>query len=270
MQIALCWLLRVCVCSLGWRSSVVTCEALIAARSGIASSSCDVWRLGLARNLLFSRTKHKVAPGVDVGTLVVRWVRYSLVCARFILFALGRVLHRKVEFRGANITVMAASGLWLQSWLTRFYCDLLGADCSSQRNCFVELMFGGFWRLGIARSLCCLAQSGSSKFVWCGWRVFWTRVLNELACQTTFWCSIMALQHWSFQRIHGGWAGISWDILKSSIIKEPVVQLILISRKWNCIFSYIFVIYSVDTSLRWWGTIFVNHYRMLMIRFRDE
>jgi hypothetical protein len=48
---------------------------------------------------------HKVAPGVDVGNLV------CATGAAFVRFALGRVLHYKVEFRFADRSGMAASML---------------------------------------------------------------------------------------------------------------------------------------------------------------
>jgi len=69
---------------------------------------------------------HKVASGVDVGNLVASGV--DAVFAHLRSLALRRVLHCKVEFRGADRTVMAASGSCLQSWLTQFFCDLQGAD----------------------------------------------------------------------------------------------------------------------------------------------
>ena len=57
---------------------------------------------------------------------------------RQVRLASGRVLHCKVEFRCADRTVMAASGLCLQSWLIQLHCDLQGNDGRSQGNCFVN------------------------------------------------------------------------------------------------------------------------------------
>ena len=59
------------------------------------------------------------------GTLSARRVWPSFVCAQ-------TRPARKVDFRGANRTVMAATGLSLQSCMTQFFCDLQGGDCRSQ------------------------------------------------------------------------------------------------------------------------------------------
>ena len=74
---------------------------------------------------------HKVALSVDVG---------NLVCATgvaFVRFALGRVLHCKVEFRCADCSGMAASMLLIA---VVHAVVLQGADCSWQWNCFVKVM----------------------------------------------------------------------------------------------------------------------------------
>ena len=42
-------------------------------------------------------------------------------------------------YRKLQVRVMAASGLLVQSWLTRFYCPLRGSDCRSHSNCFVKV-----------------------------------------------------------------------------------------------------------------------------------
>ena len=61
----------------------------------------DVWALGIAPNLFFSRTKW--LPASMLASWSVRRVR----------LAFGRVLHCKVQFRRADRNVMAASMLWI-------------------------------------------------------------------------------------------------------------------------------------------------------------
>ena len=102
VQIAVAWLLHVHVCGLGRRSSVVLCKAVIADRTGVVASR---WCLELRNRTQPCVFWHKVAPGVDVGNLV------CATGASFVRFALGRLLHRKVEFRGADRSGMAASML---------------------------------------------------------------------------------------------------------------------------------------------------------------
>ena len=79
--------------------------------------------LGIAQNPTFSRAK--CLPVAMWGTLSARRVWPSFVCAQ-------TRPTRKVDFRGANRTVMAATGLSLQSCMTQFFCDLQGGDCRSQ------------------------------------------------------------------------------------------------------------------------------------------
>ena len=66
-QIALQWLLRGYVCSLGRRSSMVICKAVIADRSGTAVSRWCLCVWNRTKPCVFS---HKKAPGVDGGNLV--------------------------------------------------------------------------------------------------------------------------------------------------------------------------------------------------------
>ena len=77
------WLLHVHVCSLGQRSSIVICKAVIADRSGIAASQSG------------SRRRYGEPRLCD-------WCGLRS-------FALKRVLHCKVEFRRADCSGMAAS-----------------------------------------------------------------------------------------------------------------------------------------------------------------
>ena len=90
------------VCGLGRRSSVVLCKAVIADRTGGVASR---WCLELRNRTQPCVFSHKVAPGIDVGNLV------CATGASFVRFALGRLLHRKVEFKGADRSGMAASVL---------------------------------------------------------------------------------------------------------------------------------------------------------------
>ena len=91
--------------ALARRSSVVLCKAVIADRTGVVASR---WCLELRNRTQPCVFSHKVAPGIDVGNLVcatgASFVRFR--------FALGRLLHRKVEFKGADRSGMAAS-VWL-------------------------------------------------------------------------------------------------------------------------------------------------------------
>ena len=96
--------------------------------------SGDAWRLGIARNPLFSRMKSVRA--AMWGSLSVRRIQLRSS-------VLGRVLHCKIEVR------VAASCLCLQSWLMHLHCDLQGRDCTSQGKLLRQ---GDAWRLGTARN----------------------------------------------------------------------------------------------------------------------
>ena len=112
------------------------------------------------------------------------WRRCGEPCLSSRVCAQKPVLQCKVEFRGADRTVMAASCLCLRSWLTQPFCDLHGNDGRSQWNCCVNVMFG---RWKSHEPLCFLAPSGSWRR--CGEPCLSSRVCAQkpvLQCKVEF------------------------------------------------------------------------------------
>ena len=87
----------------------------------IAKELVMFWALAITRNRMFSRTKWLLAS--MLGTLNGCGLR-SL--------ALKRVLHCKVEFRGADRIVVAASMLWIATLVNARQCLQIAVELLCQ------------------------------------------------------------------------------------------------------------------------------------------